>query len=104
RLHHPSADRIRKLWEIYMDSIDPLTKIIHVSTIRPAIEKAAADTGAIPRSFEALMFAIYSAAIMSLNEAECQQCFSSPRTPLLTHHIRLTEAALSRAHFMSTTS
>jgi hypothetical protein len=50
------------------------------------------------------MFAIYSAAVMSLTDRECKQRLSEPRELLLSRYISATEAALSRAKFMGTTS
>ena len=70
---HPPPQRILQLWQIFIANIDPLTKVVHVPTLRPAIQKAASNTGTIPRSFEALMFAIYGASVMSLNDDECKK-------------------------------
>jgi hypothetical protein len=95
---------MHKLWEIFEENVDPLTKIVHVPTLRPAVQKALIDTSIIPRSFDALLFAIYGAAIMSLKDKECQRRFSEPRSSLLSRYISATGKALSRAKFMETTS
>ena len=50
------------------------------------------------------MFAIYSAAVMTLKEHECWQKFRKTRKSLLSRYISATEAALSRARFMGTTN
>ncbi|MCJ1472458.1 hypothetical protein MMC13_001106 [Lambiella insularis] len=73
-------------------------------TLRPAIQRAASNIRTIPRSYEALMFAIYSAAVMSLKDDECKQRFSEPRNTLLLRYVSATKAALLRAKFMGTTS
>lgn len=104
RSYHPSTERIHQLWQVFVENIDPLTKVVHVPTLRPAIQKAASNTRTVPRSFEALMFSIYSAAVMSLKEDECKQKFGEPRKSLLSGYISATKAALSRAKFMGTTS
>ncbi|KAI8633354.1 hypothetical protein F5Y19DRAFT_490533 [Xylariaceae sp. FL1651] len=101
---HPPPEDINELWQIFIENIDPLTKVIHAPSLRPAIEKAATDTGAVPRGFEALMFAIYSAAVMSLRDEECKQRLREPRKVLLSRYTSATKAALSRAKFMGTTS
>lgn len=101
---HPPAERIHQLWQIFIENVDPLTKIVHVPTLRPAIQKAASSIGTIPRSFEALMFAIYAAAVMSLKDDECRQRFCEPRKTLLSRYMSATKAALSRAKFMGTIS
>lgn len=101
---HPPPDVIRKLWEAFVENVDPLTKIVHVPTLRPAVQKALIDTSTLPRSFEALLFAIYGSAIMSLKDAECQRRFSEPRRSLLSTYTSAAGKALSRAKFMETTS
>lgn len=101
---HPSPENIHQLWQIFAENIDPLTKVLHVPTLRPAMDKAASNLGAVPRSFEALMFAIYSAAVMSLKDDECKQRLDEPREVLLSRYVTATKAALSRANFMANTS
>ena len=104
RSRHPLPEHIHQLWQIFIENVDPLTKVVHAPTLRPAVQKAASNIGAIPRSFEALMFAIYSAAVMSLKDDECKQMFCEPRKTLLSRYISATKAALSRAKFMGTIS
>ncbi|RDW67549.1 hypothetical protein BP6252_08945 [Coleophoma cylindrospora] len=101
---HPPPHDILQLWQIFIENIDPLTKIVHVPTVQPAIEKAASNIRAIPRSFEALMFAIYGTAVMSLNDDECLQKLGETRKTLLLRYTTATKAALSRARFMGTTN
>ena len=102
RSRHPPPERIHQLWQIFIENVDPLTKVVHVPTLRPAIQKAASNIPTIPRSFEALMFAIYGAAVMTLKDDECKQRFYEPRKNLLSRYISATKAALSRAKFMGT--
>ncbi|KAI1863438.1 uncharacterized protein JN550_009549 [Neoarthrinium moseri] len=68
------------------------------------MEMAARNIGAIPRDFEALMFAIYSTAIMSLSDHECNQRLGEARKSLLSRYVSCTKVALSRTRFMGTTS
>ena len=104
RLRHPPSERIHQLWQIFIENVDPLTKVVHVPTLRPAIQKAASNIETIPRNFEALIFAIYGAAIMSIKDEECKQRFCEPRKTLLSRYISATKIALSRAKFMGTMS
>jgi hypothetical protein len=101
---HPPPQRIHQLWQIFTENVDPLTKVVHIPTLQPAIEKAASNIGSIPRSFEALMFAIYGAAVMSLNDDECKIRLYESRKALLSRYVTATKAALSRARFMGTTN
>lgn len=93
-----------QLWQTFVENVDPLTKVIHVPTVRKAIEKAATNISVIPKTFEALLFAMYSAAVMSLNDDECRRVLFQPRKVLLSRYVDETRAALSRIKFMGTTS
>ncbi|KAI4950759.1 hypothetical protein J4E91_004644 [Alternaria rosae] len=101
---HPPLECLYQLWEIFVSNVDPLTKVVHVPSLRPMIEKAAKNLGFIPRTLEALMFAIYGSAIMSLSQEECEQRFAKSRDHLLSQYISATEAALSRARVMETSN
>lgn len=72
--------------------------------MKMAVEKAIGNIGNIPRSFEALMFSIYGAAVMSMKDEECQHRFCETRKTLLSRYISATRIALSRANFMATMS
>ena len=87
-----------------MDRVDPLTKIVHAPSLQSAIEKSILNITQIPKPFEALMFAIYSMAIISLTEDESQAELGETRAVLLARYVAATKAALSRARFMSSTS
>lgn len=104
RPSHPCADHINQLWKIFTENVDPLIKVVHVPSLQPAMQKAVTNLQSIPRSFEALMFAIYGSAIMSLKDYECQRHFQLPRKVLLRRYATSTERALSRANFMGSTN
>jgi hypothetical protein len=101
---HPPTNAIHQLWQSFVENVNPLTKIVHVPSLQPAIEKAVADIEHIPKGFEALMFAIYSMAVLSLTEDECKETLGESRGILLTRYVAATKVALSRAKFMSSTS
>lgn len=93
-----------KLWHFYVSNVEPITKLVHVPTLTPAVEKAAIDPTGIPRSFEALLFSIYSMAITSIRDEDCMREFGERRKSILSRYIPATEECLARAGFMSTTS
>ena len=98
---HPNPDHILKLWQIFIANVNPMMKIIHVPTIQHAIEDAITDIEHIPRSLEALMLAIYCAAILSMRDGECRATFGESRTILKARYQLGVRRALTRAHFMS---
>lgn len=101
---HPPAELIHQLWQTFIDNVNPITKLVHVPSLQPAIEKAITNIEHIPRGFEALLFAIYSMAVLSLTEDECKGLLGETRAILLPRYVAATKAALSRARFMSSTS
>lgn len=101
---HPPSETIHQLWHIFTENVDPLTKIVHVPSLQPAIQKATTDIEKVPRSLEALMFAIYAAAVISLKDKECERRLGESREKLLSRYISATKSALSRAKFMGTMS
>ncbi|EXJ56356.1 uncharacterized protein A1O5_12623 [Cladophialophora psammophila CBS 110553] len=101
---HPPPQLINQLWQIFLRNINPLTKVVHIPSLQCAIEKATNSIEHIPRGFEALMFAIYTTAVLSLTQDECKQKLGENRAILLPRYVAATKAALSRARFMSSTS
>ena len=101
---HPPVELIHRLWQTFIQNVNPLSKLVHVPTLQPAIEKATTNLDHVPRGFEALMFAIYSVAVLSLKEDECEDLLGEARSILLHRYVAATKAALSRARFMSSTS
>jgi hypothetical protein len=84
--------------------VNPLTKIVHVPTLQPAMEKAASNMQKVPSGFQALMFAICSMAVVSLTDDECKNMLGEAKTLMHKRYVAATKTALTRAKFMSTTS
>ncbi|KAL7796374.1 mitogen-activated protein kinase [Trichoderma afarasin] len=104
KLFHPPPQQIHELWRTFVENVDPLSKVVHIPTLEKAFHEATNKIDTVSRSFEALMFAIYSAAVMSLSDAECKERLGEPRKSLRSRLMTATKAALSRANFMSTAS
>lgn len=62
---HPSPTGVFRLWQAFVDNVDPLVKIIHTPTVQSRLVQASLEADTIEPSFEALMFAIYYAATIS---------------------------------------
>lgn len=104
RYSHPSTDVIQQLWNVFTENIDPLVKIVHVPSLQPAIRKAIGDLDNIPRTFEALLFAIYAIVVQSMKDDDCERRLGQNREKLLSYYISATKWALNRANFMGTSS
>ncbi|KAF3941272.1 hypothetical protein ABW19_dt0200310 [Dactylella cylindrospora] len=80
---HPNQGHIFKLWQIYLENVNPLLKVTHTPTLQPRIIDAISDLATVSPTLEALIFSIYSVSIISLTESECHNLFGSPKKVLL---------------------
>ena len=55
---------------MYQENVDPVVKILHIPTTSKVIRDARTNLDNISPAAEALMFAIYYAAVNSLEESE----------------------------------
>ena len=80
---HPSPVHIFRLWQTFLDNVNPLSKIFHAPSVQQKVLDATADVEDIPKGTEALMFSIYAAATISMNEPECQKLFNEKKEVVL---------------------
>ncbi|KAI8622861.1 hypothetical protein F5Y19DRAFT_468955 [Xylariaceae sp. FL1651] len=69
----PSAAHAFRLWQTFLERVNPLTKVIHVPSVQPKLVEATTNPASIPKNVEALLFSIYVMAVVALNERECQE-------------------------------
>jgi hypothetical protein len=81
---HPEPIQIFRLWQMYLENVDPLLKVTHAPSMQGHIIEAASNLSNISPNLEALMFSIYSMAILSLAVDDCQAIFGSSQEDLLT--------------------
>lgn len=98
---HPPPEIIMKLWQIFLDNINPMTKLIHQPTLQKTIVQSTSQLDNLPRGLEALMFAIYTTAVFSIDEEEADFRLGEPKKVLLQRYRHATRSALARAKFMS---
>ncbi|KAL0256577.1 hypothetical protein SLS55_008972 [Diplodia seriata] len=99
---HPSEQHALRLWALFKENVDPLVKVLHIPTIEPKIRSAIETRDHIPRSMEALLFAIYYAVITSTSEDDCEDFFHDSKTNLLSKFRFGLEQGLARANFLQT--
>lgn len=68
---HPQPVEAFKLWQTYLDNINPLIKLFHAPTVQQLISEANGNLDGVARNVEALLFAIYCIALESLSDGEC---------------------------------
>lgn len=64
------------LWQIYLDNVDPFTKVVHLSAVSKLVRELRGGYQALTPNLEALVLAIAFAAVMSLEDQEVSKVFS----------------------------
>jgi hypothetical protein len=80
---HPSPVQIFRLWQTYLDNINPLTKIFHAPTIQQKVLDATSDLSKIPKNTEALLFGIYATATMSMDDETSEKILGEEKDAVL---------------------
>ena len=101
RILHPPGAQIPAYWAAYIDSIDPMVRILHKPTAARLVAQAARDAGSLGKSDEALLFAMYMAVVMALTPEECQARLGLEREVGMRRYRYATEQALARAGFLA---
>jgi len=99
---HPPPTQIFKLWEKFLENVNPLIKIIHVPTVQRDLLNACLDLENVSKPLEALMFAIYASAVNSLSNEECEGLAHASKTQLQDRFFRAAQHALVRAGIFGT--
>lgn len=60
-----------RLWQVYIDRVDPLLKVTHTPSFQPRFINYISSPGSPNPCFKALVSAIYYAAISTLDDDEC---------------------------------
>jgi Fungal specific transcription factor domain len=102
RQTHPSVEDRLELWQVFVENVNSLLKIVHEPTVQLEIKKDNLQIHSMPKNSEALVFSIYSAAVMSMTEPACVERFGESRKVLLRRYSTATKTALSRAKFLGT--
>ena len=81
---HPKPAQIFRLWQIYLENVNPLLKVTHSPTLQGRIVDAVSNMANISSTLEALMFSIYCTAILSLVPDDVQAMFGLSKEDLLS--------------------
>ncbi|KAF3069911.1 Transcription factor vrtR1 [Trichoderma lentiforme] len=63
---HPNAVQIFRLCHLFIENVNPLLQVVHAPSLQSRIIEAADNIPNIEPNFEALMFGIYSMAVLSI--------------------------------------
>ncbi|KAK4122144.1 hypothetical protein N657DRAFT_492261 [Parathielavia appendiculata] len=96
----PEPAQMFSLWQIYLDRVNPLTKIIHVPSLQPFVAEAAIRSPSVPRNIEALLFSIFLMAVVSLTPDECRALLSFSREEALQKYSLAVRLSLLQLNFL----
>ncbi|GAB1217486.1 hypothetical protein ATERTT37_006725 [Aspergillus terreus] len=103
RVYHPSLSQLVALFEIFQTNVAPVVKIFHMPTLKQLFWNAVASLDALDCNTEALLFAIYYAAIISIDQNQCPLGLLGLCRPQALHTYRFAvEQALARADLLNT--
>lgn len=100
---HPNSVQSLKLWNIFLENVSPLTKVIHAPSVQKQIMEAIGDIESIGNGLEALLFAIYCCALNSMTEDEVNSEIDTEKTILWNRCRAGAQQALVNARFTATT-
>ncbi|PVH78804.1 hypothetical protein DL98DRAFT_572886 [Cadophora sp. DSE1049] len=101
---HPSTVQIFRLWQKFLDNVNPIVKIFHAPTVQLQILEASADLENVSKEMETLMFGIYTTAICSLSDTECTTMFGEEKEVLRLRYSGGARQALHRAGLLRTSN
>ncbi|KIH91004.1 fungal specific transcription factor domain containing protein [Sporothrix brasiliensis 5110] len=77
---HPEPRMVLHLWQTFIDSVNPVMRIVHVPTTHQQIVDASWDPANSPPATGALMFAVYALALTSMTISEYADMFTTTKT------------------------
>lgn len=102
RDYHPRATQSQFLLNVYEERVAPMVMIFHKPSIQKSIYKASTNAEYIDRTSEAVVFAIYFAAVTSLKSSECLHYLREEHTIVRQRMRFAIQQALARVEFLTT--
>ncbi|EEA25625.1 conserved hypothetical protein [Talaromyces marneffei ATCC 18224] len=100
---HPDPVHIFKLWQVFLENVNPLTKVIHAPVLQQQMLNAIGDLSSMGKGMEALLFSIYSCALHSMTDEEVQKELGQEKSLLQARFRIATQKALANAGLLKTT-
>ncbi|KAF7554345.1 hypothetical protein G7Z17_g2987 [Cylindrodendrum hubeiense] len=98
---HPEAKHIYRLWQTFVENVNPLIKIIHVPTIQQRVLDACWHPESLSKSLTAILFTVYTLAITSMSSTDCYVAFGETRSTLFTRYRTAALRALIEVGFLT---
>ncbi|KHN94919.1 fungal specific transcription factor domain-containing protein [Metarhizium album ARSEF 1941] len=89
-----------KLWQLFLERVNPLFKVVHVPTVQPMVMEGATNIASLSYCQQALVLSIYTTAALSLSDAESIQLLGMSRESAIQKFLAGTKVALIRFNFL----
>ncbi|KAI1174491.1 fungal-specific transcription factor domain-containing protein [Nemania sp. FL0916] len=96
----PDLVNVFRLWQVFIDRVNPLTKVVHIPSLQPYVIDSADNITKVPLQYQALLFAIYTMTVVAMTNEETNQLIGMNQTDALNQFARGTKLALMRANFL----
>lgn len=81
---HPPIGLISFIWQKYLESVEPVLKILHSQTVQKQFVDFIRGRGVLDQPTECVMFAIYYSVAITMTAEECQSEFNEGKREILT--------------------
>lgn len=102
--YHPPLSQAVNLFAAFSENVLPLLRIFHMPTLSTMYWEAVAAPTSLDKNIEALIFAVYYSATVSLPPEQCLGLLGLPHEAAIERYRFATEQAIARADLLTTQS
>ncbi|KAM0350615.1 hypothetical protein ACHAPU_003101 [Fusarium lateritium] len=96
----PLPFQILRLWQVFLERVNPVTKMIHTPTTEQLIISAMTNHSDVSNKSRALLFAIYLASVISLSDEEAMTTLNLRKDEAIQRFTKGLKTALSKVNFL----
>ncbi|KAL4868018.1 hypothetical protein BDV12DRAFT_197730 [Aspergillus spectabilis] len=101
-VYHPPVTQAVALFDVFKMNVSPVARVFHIPTLDGLFWDAMAAVESIDKNIEALLFAIYYSAVISLDSEQCLNLLGISRSSALETYRFAVEQAMARADLLNT--
>ncbi|KAG5762532.1 hypothetical protein H9Q72_009374 [Fusarium xylarioides] len=96
----PLPIQIFRLWQVFVERVNPLTKLIHRPTMENLVINAVANHTTVPDNHQALLFSIYLISVVSMTDEETETILNLNRDDAIRRFTRGAKVALTKVNLL----
>ncbi|KAG8668942.1 hypothetical protein FPOAC2_08247 [Fusarium poae] len=101
---HPLSAQGSFLWQIFLENIEPLVKVLHIPTMSKLMAQVRRGEHDLRPGDEALVFTIYYAAVVSSEKQEIETNLGGSQSHFISQFRFALEQALAKSNLLNTTN